>query len=124
MRISIRKLAVMAMLVAIGVVLCFLIHVPIIPAAAFLEYDPADIPILIGTFAFGPFAGVLMTAAVAVVQGVTVSSTSGLYGIVMHFIATGTYVIVAGNIYRHRKTKKSAVVALLCGTLAMTAIMV
>jgi riboflavin transporter FmnP len=55
MRISIRKLAVLAMLVAIGVVLCFLIHVPLIPAASFLEYDPADIPILIGTFAFGPW---------------------------------------------------------------------
>lgn len=124
MRISIRKLAVMAMLVAIGVVLCFLIHVPLIPAASFLEYDPADIPILIGTFAFGPLAGFLMTVAIAFVQGLTVSAKSGLYGIVMHIIATGTYVIVAGNIYRHGKTKKGAVLALVCGTLAMAAVMV
>jgi riboflavin transporter FmnP len=37
----------------------------------------------------------------------------------MHINATGTYVIVAGNIYRHGKTKKGAVLALVCGTLAM-----
>ena len=51
-----RKLTVMAMLVAISVVLVYLIHFPIFPAAAFLEYDPADIPILIGAFAYGPVA--------------------------------------------------------------------
>ena len=52
------KLAKMAMLVAISIVLVMLIHFPIFPAVAFLEYDPADIPILIGTFAFGPIAGI------------------------------------------------------------------
>ena len=48
------RLAKMAMLVALAVVLVMLIHFPIFPAVAFLEYDPADIPILIGAFAFGP----------------------------------------------------------------------
>ena len=45
------RLAKMAMLVAISIVLVMIIHFPIFPAVAFLEYDPADIPILIGTFA-------------------------------------------------------------------------
>ena len=48
------KLAKMGMLVAISIVLVALIHFPIIPAVPFMEYDPADIPILLGTFAFGP----------------------------------------------------------------------
>lgn len=47
------KIAKMAMLVAVSIVLVMIIHFPIFPAVAFLEYDPADIPILIGTFAFG-----------------------------------------------------------------------
>lgn len=42
----------MGMLVAIAIVLVYFIHFPIFPAVAFLEYDPADIPILMGTFAF------------------------------------------------------------------------
>ena len=46
-RISTRQLVSMAMLGAISIVLVAVIHFPLIPAAAFLEYDPADIPILI-----------------------------------------------------------------------------
>ncbi len=37
----------MAMLVAVSVVLVYLVHFPIFPAAPFLEYDPADIPNMI-----------------------------------------------------------------------------
>lgn len=117
------KLAKMAMLVAISLLLVN-IHFPIFPPIAFMEYDPADIPILIGTFAFGPAAGILITVVTALLQGFTVSAASGLYGILMHIIATGTYVLVAGFIYKFHKGKKSAVIALVAGTLAMTAIMV
>ncbi|MEG0292002.1 MAG: ECF transporter S component [Anaerovoracaceae bacterium] len=118
------RLAKMGMLVAISIVLVSIIHFPIFPAVPFLEYDPADIPILIGTFAFGPVAGLLLTVVTCVIQGVTVSAASGLYGILMHIIATGTFVIVAGTIYSRNKSKKAGVIALVCGTLAMAAIMV
>ena len=117
------RLAKMAMLVAISIVLVMLIHFPIFPAVAFLEYDPADIPILIGTFAFGPLAGILLTVVTSVLQGLTVSSASGAYGIIMHIIATCTLVIVAGLIYNREKTKKHAVIGLICGTLAMAVVM-
>ena len=118
------RLAKMGMLVAISVVLVYFIHFPIFPAVAFLEYDPADIPILIGTFAFGPVAGVLLTIVTSVVQGVTVSAASGAYGIIMHIIATSVLVIVAGVIYKFNKTRKGAVIALICGTAAMAVVMI
>ncbi|MEG2939406.1 MAG: ECF transporter S component, partial [Oscillospiraceae bacterium] len=95
-----KKLATLGMLAAISIVLVSLIHFPIFPAVPFLEFDPADIPIFIGTFAFGPIWGLILTAVVSVIQGVTVSSASGIYGIIMHFAATGAFVIVAGCIYR------------------------
>ncbi len=117
------KLAKMGLLVAISIVLVYFIHFPIFPPVAFLEYDPADISILLGTFAFGPLAGLLMTIVTAVIQGLTVSSGSGVYGILMHIIATGTYVLVAGNIYRIKKTKKGAVIALICGTISWVVVM-
>ena len=99
------KLVKMGAMVAISVALVYLIHFPIFPAVAFLEYDPADIPILIGTFAFGPLAGLALTVVTSVIQGLTVSSGSGLYGILMHVIATGMLVIVSGSIYGRKKTK-------------------
>ena len=91
---KVRKLVTMAMLAALSIVLVYVIHFPIFPAASFLEYDPADIPILIGTFAYGPLAGVLLTVVVSVIQGMTVSSGSGLMGIAMHIFATSILVLV------------------------------
>ena len=118
-----QKLAKLAMLAAISLVLVLLIHFPIIPTATFLEYDPADIPIFIGTFAFGPAAGVLLTVVVSVIQGLTVSAGGQIWGIIMHIIATGSFCIAAGNIYKYNKTKKGAVIALLVGCIVMTVVM-
>lgn len=123
-RISTRQLVSMAMLGAISIVLVAAVHFPLIPAAAFLEYDPADIPILICAFAYGPMAGFLLTAVVSIIQGMTVSAQSGIIGIIMHIFATGFCVIAAGNIYKRNKTKKTAVLALACGALVQTLAMI
>lgn len=116
------RLAKMGMLVAISIVLVYFIHIPMF--TAFCEYDPADIPILMGTFAFGPWAGLLLTVVTSVIQRLTVSAASGAYGIIMHIIATGAFVLAAGLIYKGGKTKKRAVIALVCGVLAMAVIMI
>lgn len=123
-RISTRQMVSMAMLGAISIVLVAAVHFPLIPAAAFLEYDPADIPILIGAFAFGPVAGLLMTIVVSFIQGITVSAQSGIIGIVMHILATGSCVLVAGGIYSRNKTRKTAIIALVCGALTQTLAMI
>jgi len=123
-RISTRQLVSMAMLGAISIVLVAVIHFPLIPAAAFLEYDPADIPILICAFAYGPLAGLLLTVVVCFIQGFTVSAQSGIIGIVMYIFATGCCVLVTGNIYKRNKTRKTAVIALILGALVQTAAMV
>ncbi|MBR4015861.1 MAG: ECF transporter S component [Anaerotignum sp.] len=123
-RISTRQMVSMAMLGAISIVLVAAVHFPLIPAAAFLEYDPADIPILIGAFAFGPVAGLLMTIVVSFIQGITVSAQSGIIGIVMHILATGSCVLVAGCIYSRNKTRKTAIIALVCGALTQTLAMI
>ena len=116
---NIRKLTVMAMLVAVSVILVYLVHFPLFPTAAFLEYDPADIPILIGAFTYGPWAGLLLTIAASAVQALTVSAQSGLYGFLMHVISTSILCMTAGFIYRYKHTRKGAAIALASGTLAM-----
>ncbi|MDR3295025.1 MAG: ECF transporter S component [Clostridiales Family XIII bacterium] len=145
------QLAKMGLLAAISILLMALVHFPIFPPAPFLKYDPADIPILIASFSFGPLAGLLLTVIVAVIHGISFSA-SGPYGVLMNIIATGALVLVAGFIYRFSpsfqrgkrlpeelggsrhivfffqiyggKTRKMAAVALICGTLAMVLIMI
>lgn len=119
-----ENLAKLGILAAISVVLVRYVHFPLIPGLFFLEYDPADITIFLGTFAMGPLAGLLLTVVASLIQGLTVSAQSGWYGILMHIIATGSYVLVAGNIYAKNKTKKGAIIALIAGTLTMAAVMV
>ena len=101
---NVRKLTALG---AISLILVATVHFPIIPAAPFLEYDPADVPILIGTFAFGRVAGFLLTVVVSIIQGMTVSAASGgPIGIIMHIFATGSCVLIAGNIYAEIKQEK------------------
>ncbi len=121
---NLKKLTVMGMLCAVSVVLVWLIHFPIFPAAPFLEYDPADIPIFIGTFSFGSPAGLVLTIITSIIQGFTVSASSGVYGILMHVISTGSFCLASGLTYRFNKTKKGAALALAVGTVTMTLVMI
>lgn len=121
---NLRKLTAMGMLCAVSVVLVSLIHFPLFAAAPFLEYDPADVPIFIATFSFGPLAGVLLTVVTSVIQGTTVSASSGLYGILMHIISTGSFCLAAGLMYKKIHTKKGAAMSLCLGVVIMTLVMI
>ncbi len=123
-RNSLQRLALMSVLTALGVVLAALIHFPLFPAVPFLEYDPADVPVLLCTFLFGPGWGIGITFAVSLFQGLTVSASGGWYGIVMHILATSAYAAVAGIFYHRHRTLKGAVGALLLGMLAMVLVMI
>ncbi len=120
-KMNTARLAKLALLAAISCVLMLLIRIPF-PPAPFLVYDPADIPIYITTFAFGPVSGLIVTVVVSFIQAFVLGG-DGIYGFVMHVLATGLFAIVAGSMYRHKKSKKEAVIALIVGVIAMTAMM-
>jgi len=115
------RLAKMALMAAISCVLVLLIRIPF-PPAPFLVYDPADVPIYITTFAFGPAAGVILTVIVSFIQAFMLGGDF-VYGFVMHVFATGMFAVVAGAIYKHKKTKKEAIIALAAGVIIATAVM-
>jgi riboflavin transporter FmnP len=124
MRNEVNKISRLAVLSALSILLMFLIRFPLIPAAPFLEYEPGDVPALIAAFLFGPGAGVIVTLVVSLVQALTVSAGSGWIGAIMHFVATGTMVVVAGYIYKRVHTFKGAVIALIAGSISMTLVMI
>ena len=124
MKNEVNRISRLAVLSALSILLMFLIRFPLIPAATFLEYEPGDVPALIAAFLFGPGAGVIVTLVVSLVQALTVSAGSGWIGAIMHLIATGIMVTVAGFIYKRIHTFKGAVIALIAGSISMILIMI
>ncbi|MBQ9960017.1 MAG: ECF transporter S component [Oscillospiraceae bacterium] len=121
---QIQKLTRMAMLTAVAVVMAALVHFPLFPAASFLEYDPADAVILIAAFLYGPWDGVLVTVVVSIIQGTTVSAGSGVIGIIMHILATSSFCLVSGYLYKKNHTTVGLALSLVLGALAMALVMV
>ncbi len=120
-KISTQMLVKMALMCAVSLVMLLVIRVPW-PAAPFLVYDPADVPIYITSFALGPWAGLVVTFVVSFIQAFIMGG-DGIYGFVMHFVATGIVCVVIGQIYKHHKTKKNAIIALAIGIVVEVLIM-
>ena len=110
-RLSTSVIARLAMMTAISVVLLLIVRIPF-PPAPFLVYDPADVPIYITAFAFGPAAGLAVTFVVCFLQAFVLGG-DGLYGFLMHFVATGLVAVIIGMLYKKEKTKKRAISALI-----------
>ncbi len=124
-KINVRRLVIAAMCIALSVALIAVIHLPIIPAAAWLEYDPADIPLMLLGFLFGPLWALLATAAASAIQALTVSAGSGVIGFCMHFLATGLFVCVSGLLYRvFKRSFRAALWATVLAFLAACLIMI
>lgn len=121
---NVQKLTTMGLLCAIAYVCTFILHdIPIFPSAPYLSLDPKDAVIAIGGFMFGPLSALAMTVVVCLVEMVTISST-GIIGLIMNILSTGVFVVIALLIYAKRESLTRAIVGLVVGTTAMTAVMI
>lgn len=120
---SARKISYYSIFIALAVVSGYLIHFPILPQAPFLEYDPGHVFLLIAAFKFGPQAGIVMTLVYAILFAM-ITGLGGPYGALMNFLSTSAFVLISALIYLKNHDRKGAIIGLLLGSLAMTAIMV
>ncbi|MBE6065486.1 ECF transporter S component [Clostridium cochlearium] len=93
--------------------------VPFFPE--FLKIDISDIPALMGAFALGPVEGVIIQLLKNILHGIFATKT-GFVGEVANFVVGSVLVFVAGYIYRNNKSKRSAFVGLVAGTITMSVI--
>ena len=122
-RTDVVALVQMGMLAAIAVVLVMLIHFPIIPAVSFIEYDMADVPVLIGTLLYGPIPGLLILLVASLVQAF-ILGINGWVGFVMHFVASGAMVLLVGILYDRKPSLTGMTVGMALGSLARTLVMI
>lgn len=113
---NVRTLTMTAVLSAIAFVLAFF-EFPVPLSPSFARMDLSDLPALIGAFAYGPAAGILIELVKNALQLLT-SSTGGI-GELANFIMGSSFVAVAGLIYKFHKTKKTAMLACLIASVVM-----
>lgn len=113
---NVRMLTMTAVLSVIAFVLAFF-EFPVPLSPSFARMDLSDLPALIGAFAYGPAAGILIELVKNALQLLT-SSTGGI-GELANFIMGGSFVAAAGLIYKFHKTKKMAMIACLIASVVM-----
>ncbi|MCD8098709.1 MAG: ECF transporter S component [Lachnospiraceae bacterium] len=118
---NVRTIVCVGMLGAISVILMlFEFPLPFI-APSFYELDFSEVPILIGAFALGPAAGVL-TELLKILLNLVINGTNTAFvGELGNFIMGCAFVLPAALIYKHKKTRKTAILSLVVGVLFMTA---
>lgn len=90
---------------AIGVILMFF-QIPIVPAFPWLQIDLSDIPALIGGFAFGPLAGIIIEALKNILHILVSGSSTGGVGEIANFLIGVSFVWPASYIYNKEKRRK------------------
>lgn len=108
-----------ALLGTIAFLLMFL-EFPILPAAPFLKIDFSDLPALLGTFALGPIAGIVIELIKNILHVLIKGSSTALIGELANFVIGSVWVVVAGFIYKRNRTIKGAIIGLVLGTIALT----
>lgn len=114
-----RKVAMIGMFSAIAMIL-MLFEFPLPFAPAFYELDFSELPILVGTFAFGPAAGVMMEFVKILLKLLFKGTSTAFVGDLANFAVGCSFILPASVVYAFRKSKKNAVIACIVGTLFMT----
>ena len=114
-----RKLAMIGMFSAIAMIL-HVLDFPIFFAPGFYKMDFSELPILVGSFAFGPVAGVMMEFVKILLKLCIKGTSTAFIGDLANFVVGCSLIIPASAVYSFKKTKKNAILACIAGTLVMT----
>lgn len=116
--LSVQYMTRIAILGALSAIL-FMIEVPVV---AFYKLDVSTLPALLGAFSMGPLAGL----AILLIKDVfgMLHSSSMYVGELADFIMGAAYILPAALIYRHKKSRKNALIGMIVGSITMIVVAV
>lgn len=114
-----RKIAMIGMFSAIASVL-MLFEFPMPFAPDFYKLDFSELPALIGAYAFGPAAGIMIEFCKIMLKLLFKSTSTAFVGELANFAVGCSFILPASIIYLFNKNKKTALVGSITGTLVMT----
>lgn len=116
--LSVKSMTIMSILGAIAFVLMYF-EIPLWFAPSFYELDFSEVPVLIGTFALGPIAGIIIELIKILLFIVFKGSDTMGTGELANFLIGCSMLLPAALVYYRNKTLKSAIKGLITGTICM-----
>ena len=114
-----KKIAMIGMFSAIASVL-MLFEIPMPFAPGFYKLDFSELPALIGAYAFGPAAGIMIEFCKILLKLLFKSTSTAFVGELANFAVGCSFILPASVIYLFKKTKTTALAGSITGTLVMT----
>ena len=108
-----------AILTALSVLLIFVLEFPIIPAFPYLRLDFSEVPVLLGGFALGPAAVVVMEVLKNIIHFFIKNDGTGGVGNLANLIVGIAFCLPAAWYYMKHKSQKSVYIALGIGAVCM-----
>jgi len=115
-----RKITMIGLFSALAVILHILDFPILFLAPGFYKLDFSEIPALVGAFAFGPVAGVMIEFCKILLKLMIKGTSTAFVGDLANFVIGCSLVLPASIIYMLKKTKKMAFISCLTGSLIMT----
>ncbi len=89
-------------------------------APGFYKLDFSEIPVMVGAFYMGPVAGVIIELVKILLKLVIKGTSTAFVGDLANFVIGCSFAVPAAIVYHMKKSKKTAKLALLTGTLIMS----
>lgn len=118
--LSTRKMAMIGMFSAIAAILHIMDFALPFIAPPFYKLDFSELPALIGAYAFGPFAGVMIEFLKILLKLIFKGTSTAFVGDLANFAVGCSFILPASIIYDFNKKKKTAILSCVVGTIVLT----
>lgn len=116
-----QKITMVGMLSAISAILIVFGEIPLpIIAPDFYKLDLSELPAILGGFALGPVAGVMIELCKILLKVIFKPTTTAFVGELANFAIGCSFVLPAAILYKAHKSKQMAIISCVAGTLIMT----
>lgn len=112
------KLVILGMLCAIGYVCTLVLRIEVPP---FLTYEPKDAIITFAGLIYGPLSSLVLSFLLPLLE--MVISRTGIYGMIMNFIAAAVFSCTVSLIYKSKKNQKSLLIGVFAGSAVLVGVM-
>ncbi len=106
-----KNMVLVAVFAGVSLVL-MLLEFPLPFAPAFLKFDLADLPATLATFMLGPVHGIMVCVVKLLLKLIVKGTETAFVGEFANLMASAMYILPAALIYRFKKGKVGAAIAL------------